>query len=281
MHKEQPGISILATASPKMPKYPSALSFSASILVGGATHKRVGRPPLCCATTFATARKWPMLVMHEPMKTCVNVAKTKSQRERPRFVSPPPHPRHTSSILVPCTSDNSLTSSGSLGQARMGSLTLLGANGCQPQRKKHAQAPGEKILCVKINVTPIQQQQKTLMFLIGSKLGVLFQPNCILVTATDDCETGVNVKKSRMKMYSRLISMISAYSASASCIRFHQNWFGLNNCNGNKNGSEGKEEKGKRDTPPYQPGFHVLCTALKCFWIAIPFRNHPAKQHNV
>ena len=62
----------------------------ASILVGGATHSLTGMSRLPSSSLVA-ARKWPMLVMHEPM--------------------------NTSSILAPATSVSVLTSSGSLGQA--------------------------------------------------------------------------------------------------------------------------------------------------------------------
>jgi hypothetical protein len=52
-------------------------------------------------SSFAAARKWPLLVMHEPMKA--------------------------SSILVPATSDQNLASSGSLGHQTMGYL-IVGKN---------------------------------------------------------------------------------------------------------------------------------------------------------
>src|SRR5690606_13613167 len=42
MHSEQPGISMRAPAVPKVPYTPSLVSSLASILVGGATHRRVG-----------------------------------------------------------------------------------------------------------------------------------------------------------------------------------------------------------------------------------------------
>ena len=58
---------------------------AASILVGGATHSLTGMSRLP-SSSFDAARKWPMLVMHEPM--------------------------NTSSILVPATSDSVFTSSG-------------------------------------------------------------------------------------------------------------------------------------------------------------------------
>ena len=75
---------------------PSYVNWCSSILVGGATHSLVGREPSTCFKTSAAARKCPMLVMQEPIKT--------------------------SSILVPVTSESVLTSSGSLGQANNGSL---------------------------------------------------------------------------------------------------------------------------------------------------------------
>jgi hypothetical protein len=40
----------------------------ASILVGGATHRRVGMS-LLPSSILPAARKWPMLVMQLPMKT--------------------------------------------------------------------------------------------------------------------------------------------------------------------------------------------------------------------
>jgi hypothetical protein len=72
-----------------------AVSCWASILVGGASHSLTGMSRLPSSSLDA-ARKWPMLVMHEPM--------------------------NTSSILVPATSDKSLASSGSFGQHSTGSL---------------------------------------------------------------------------------------------------------------------------------------------------------------
>ena len=41
---------------------------AASILVGGATHSLTGMSRLP-SSSFDAARKWPMLVMHEPMNT--------------------------------------------------------------------------------------------------------------------------------------------------------------------------------------------------------------------
>ncbi|CFP65462.1 Uncharacterised protein [Bordetella pertussis] len=70
------------------------MSCCASILVGGATHSLTGMSRLPSSSLDA-ARKWPMLVMQLPM--------------------------NTSSILAPATSDSVLTSSGSFGQATMGS----------------------------------------------------------------------------------------------------------------------------------------------------------------
>ena len=64
-------------------------------MVGGVSQTLVARYPAPWKILPA-ARKCPMLVMQEPMKT--------------------------SSILSPATSDRSLTSSGSLGQARIGSV---------------------------------------------------------------------------------------------------------------------------------------------------------------
>jgi hypothetical protein len=54
--------------------------------VGGDDPQRVEIVPLCCCSSLPAARKWPMLVMHEPM--------------------------NTSSTLSPATSDSRLASSG-------------------------------------------------------------------------------------------------------------------------------------------------------------------------
>ncbi|MNT93320.1 hypothetical protein D3C72_2347680 [compost metagenome] len=56
MHSEQPGISMRAPVAPKVPYTPSLVSSDASILVGGATHRRVGRSRLP-SSSFAAARK--------------------------------------------------------------------------------------------------------------------------------------------------------------------------------------------------------------------------------
>src|SRR5512140_2301514 len=64
--------------------------------VGGQIQVRTFGLNLLPRQISAAARKWPMLVMHEPRKT--------------------------SWIGVPATSERSLTSSGSFGQARIGSL---------------------------------------------------------------------------------------------------------------------------------------------------------------
>ena len=70
------------------------LSIMASIWSGGAIHRRVGKCPTCRRAPCRRRGKWPILVMHEPMKT--------------------------SSILSPDFGQH-LTSSGSFGQATIGS----------------------------------------------------------------------------------------------------------------------------------------------------------------
>ena len=67
-----------------------------SIRVGGQSQVRTAGLNFCPFQSSPAARKWPMLVMQEPRKT--------------------------SSILVPATSERTFTSSGSLGQARIGSV---------------------------------------------------------------------------------------------------------------------------------------------------------------
>ena len=67
--------------------------------MGGAIQSWVGKVPSTCFRTSAAARKWPILVMHEPM--------------------------NTSSIFVPSTADRGLMSSGSLGHAKSGSVILF------------------------------------------------------------------------------------------------------------------------------------------------------------
>jgi hypothetical protein len=72
------------------------MSRLSSMRVGGAIQSRVGSCPSYLLSSLPAARKCPMLVMHEPIKT--------------------------SSILRPCTSLSSLASSGSLGAQRIGSF---------------------------------------------------------------------------------------------------------------------------------------------------------------
>ncbi len=64
--------------------------------VGGQIQVRTAGLNFCPFQISPAARKWPMLVMQEP--------------------------RNTSSILVLATSERSFTSSGSFGQARIGSV---------------------------------------------------------------------------------------------------------------------------------------------------------------
>ena len=94
MHRLQPGISVRAPAVPKTEYRPSSVSWSWSILVGGATQSLTGMSRLP-SSSLAAARKCPMLVMQLPIKA--------------------------SSIGVPATSLMNLASSGSLGQQTMGS----------------------------------------------------------------------------------------------------------------------------------------------------------------
>ena len=63
---EQRGISARAPAEPKVAWWPSLMSSLLPILVGGATQSLTGRSR-CLLSALAAARKWPMLVMHEPM----------------------------------------------------------------------------------------------------------------------------------------------------------------------------------------------------------------------